>query len=105
MNLKNTTKAKHHRHTDKTDDEPTLPSHSDLPYLRPQPTDRYFTIRVIMRRVHPIVEAYPSVPLGDRVLYPVCQTPRRGGFSFRTCDGLARAKKDPPIVVKSSYFL
>ena len=76
--------------TDETDDKPTLASHSDFSYLRPQPTERYPTARVTMHRVHRVIETYPPVPLDDGILYPVCQNPRRGGevSVSGNCDGL-----------------
>jgi hypothetical protein len=72
-----------HGRTDETDDKPTLPSHSDLPYLRPQPTERYPTVRVreytvLLRRIRLFLSMIESC------IQSVKRTAREEGFSFET---------------------
>ena len=89
--------------TDETDDKPALPSHSDLSKLRPQPTKRQSTARVIVCRMHRVIETYPPVPLDNGILYPVCQTRRRGG-RIRFQDISTICPKEEPTYRREAFI-
>lgn len=94
-------KVEGHERTDETDDKPTLPSRRDLSYLGPQPTERYPGVRVIMGGVHRVIKTYPSVPLDNRVLYPVCQTHGTEG----SVSGFARVSSSEQLTYRCEVFI